>query len=151
MQCSYMKQDGSQCWANAMSGSEYCWFHAPEVDYDRRSASQRGGQVKRTGLYAELAPIPLKKIDDIPGFLMDTIQQLRGGFISGKIAVTLGYLCSKLMRSFETAELNASIKRIEKKLIKLQSDVRYKKSQPEADHPKVENVKDEKQSVNVQI
>ncbi len=128
MQCAYIKQDGSQCWAHAMSGSEYCWFHAPEVDYDRRSASQRGGQVKKAGLYAELEPIPMKNIDDVPGFLMDTIRQVRGGFISGKIAVTMGYLCGKLMRSFESAELDASVKRIEKKLIKLQSDVRCKTS-----------------------
>lgn len=123
MQCAYIKQDGSQCWAHAMSGSEYCWFHAPEVDYDRHSASQRGGQVKRAGIYTELSPIPLKQIDDVPEFLMDTIRQVRGGFISGKIAVTLGYLCGKLMKSFESAELHVAVKRIEKELRQLQKEI----------------------------
>ena len=113
MQCAYIKQDGSQCWANAISGSEYCWFHCPEVDYDRRSASQRGGKAARTGIYADLPPIPLKNLDDVPELLMDTIRQVRGGFIGGRIAVTIGYLTGKLMRSFEMKEFNHRLRRLE--------------------------------------
>ena len=113
MQCAYIKHDGSQCWAYALSGSEYCWFHAPECDYDRRSASQRGGKATRTGIYADLPPIPLSKIDDVPEFLMDTIRQLRQGFIGGRIAVSLGYLSGKLMRSFEINEVNHRLRKLE--------------------------------------
>jgi hypothetical protein len=121
MQCAYIKQDGSQCWANAISGSEYCWFHAPEVNYDRRSASQRGGKATRTGIYTDLPPIPLKNLDDVPELLMDTIRQVRGGFIGGRIAVTIGYLTGKLMRSFEMKEIDHRIRKLESEVKDLKS------------------------------
>ncbi len=123
MQCAYIKQDGSQCWANAMSGSEYCWFHAPEVDYDRKSASQKGGQVKRAGLYCELNPIPLKTIDDVPEFLMDTIKQVRGGYMGGKLAATIGYLCAKLVNTHEGIEMRSAVKKIERQWRKVRKDL----------------------------
>ena len=92
MQCRYIKPDGSECWANAMEGSEYCWFHAPEVDYERGSAQSKGGKAYKTGIYKQLPAIKLEKIDDVPFLLMDTVRQLRQGFIGSRIAATLGYL-----------------------------------------------------------
>jgi len=113
MQCNYIKPDGSQCWANSMENSEYCWFHAPEIDYDRTDACSRGGKAKRAGIYSPLPAIPLKNPEDVPELLMDTIRQVRGGFISGKIALTVGYLAVKLLKSFDTLETTNKIKKIE--------------------------------------
>jgi len=126
MQCNYVKTDGSQCWANAMENSSYCWFHAPEIDYDRTEACKRGGTAKRAGIYSPLPAIPLKNPEDVPELIMDTIRQVRGGFISGKIALTVGYLAVKLLKSFETLEITGKIKKLESEVDELKLKRRKK-------------------------
>jgi hypothetical protein len=113
MQCTYIKPDGSQCWANAMENSDFCWFHAPEVDYERRDSNSKGGKAHRTGIYRDLPSIPLKTIKDVPELLMDTVRQLRAGFIGPRIAATLGYLSGMLIKSFEVSCMDTRLKKLE--------------------------------------
>jgi hypothetical protein len=96
-----------------MEGSDYCWFHAPEIDYDRSEARKKGGIAKRAGLYSPLPAIPLKQAEDVPELIMDTIRQVRGGFINAKMGLTVGYLAVKLLKSFETLEITGKIKKME--------------------------------------
>ena len=124
MQCRYIKRDGSSCWANAMENSEYCWFHAPEVDYERGSAQSRGGKAYKTGIYQQLPAIKLEKIDDVSQLLMDTVKQLRQGFIGPRIAATLGYLSGMILKSFETAEVDSRLKKAEREIGELREKVK---------------------------
>lgn len=114
MQCRYIKHDGSECWANAMENSEYCWFHAPEIDYDRRNANSKGGKAKRAGLYADLPDIYLKTIDDVPEMLIDTVRQVRGGFIGIRLGTAIAYITGMLMKSFAITNLDKRVKNIGK-------------------------------------
>jgi hypothetical protein len=116
MQCRYIKHDGSECHAIAMENSEYCWFHAPEIDYDRDSARSKGGKAYRTGIYNELPPVKLETIKDVPELLMDTIRQLRVGFIGPRIAATIGYLSGMLVKANETADYDMRMVRMERKV-----------------------------------
>jgi hypothetical protein len=115
MQCRYIKHDGSECHANTIEGSEYCWFHAPEVDYARNDAQSKGGKACKTGIYAELSPVKLRCVEDVPELVMDTIRQMRRGFIGPRIAATLGYLSSVLLKSFEVANIDGRLKKLEHK------------------------------------
>jgi hypothetical protein len=112
MQCRYIKHDGSECWANAMENSEYCWFHAPEIDYDRRNANSKGGKAKRAGLYADLPAIHLKTIDDVPEALIDTIRQVRGGFIGVRLGTAIAYITGMLIKSFSVTDLDKRVKKM---------------------------------------
>ncbi len=112
MQCNYIKYDGSECFANAMHNSEYCWFHAPEIDYDRRNANKKGGKAKRAGLYANLPAIYLKTIDDVPELLIDTIRHVRGGFIGMRLGTAIAYLTGMLMKSFEITNFDKRLKKL---------------------------------------
>jgi hypothetical protein len=113
MQCRYIKHDGSECWANAMENSEYCWFHAPEIDYDRRNANSKGGKAKRAGLYADLPAIHLKTIDDVPEALIDTIRQVRGGFIGVRLGTAIAYITGMLIKSFSVIDLNKRVNKMD--------------------------------------
>jgi hypothetical protein len=115
MQCRYIKQDGSECHAFTIEGSEFCWFHALECDYARRDAQSKGGKAYRTGIYAELPVLNLKTIHDVPELLMDTIRQLRAGFIGPRIAATTGYLSGMLIKSLEAGETDKRLKKLEQK------------------------------------
>ncbi len=126
MQCSYIKADGSQCWANAMESSDYCWFHAPEIDYDRTEACKRGGTAKRSGIYSPLPAIPLKNPEDVPELIMDTIRQVRGGYINAKMGLAVGHLAVKLLKSFEILELKSKIKVLENEIEQLKKKKRKK-------------------------
>jgi hypothetical protein len=114
MQCRYIKHDGSECWANAMENSEFCWFHAPEIDYDRRNANSKGGKAKKAGLYTDLPGIYLKTIDDVPELLFDTIRQVRGGFIGIKLGGTIAYITGILLKAYSLANIDKRIKNLEK-------------------------------------
>jgi hypothetical protein len=116
MQCRYIKPDGSSCWAIAMEGSEYCWFHAPEVDYERSEAQSKGGKAYKTGIYKQLPAVKLDKIEDVPQLLMDTVKQLRQGFIGPRIAATLGYLSGMILKSFELVHDDLRFIKIEKEI-----------------------------------
>ena len=114
MQCTYIKHDGSQCHGNTIEGSEFCWFHCPKVDYHRSWAQSKGGKAHRTGIYSELPVINLKTINDVPELLIDTIRQLRHGFIGPRIAATLGYLSGMLLKSYEIFEVDTRLRKTEK-------------------------------------
>lgn len=41
------KKDGTRCQCSTLPDSEYCWWHDPEVEEDRRAARAKGGNGRR--------------------------------------------------------------------------------------------------------
>ena len=106
-----------------MEGSEYCWFHAPEVDYERGEACSKGGKAYKTGIYKRLPEVKLEKAEDIPQLLMDTVRQLRHGFIGPRIAATLGYLSGMILKSSESVKIDSRLSSIEKEIKELKEKI----------------------------
>jgi hypothetical protein len=104
--CEMIKSNRERCRAMAMAGSQYCFFHDPTAAEARKAAQRQGGQANGLEvLPADVADVPLHSGKDVAAFLAETINQVRKGRVSPKIASTVGYLCSLLMKALDTTDL----------------------------------------------
>jgi hypothetical protein len=117
--CEHKKSNGERCRANALTSDRFCFFHSPTKNQERRQARQAGG-VSRSQKAATLPPDTeekrLKSPTDVCGLLGDTINQVRRGLLDSRIATTVGYLATALLRGMEHGHLDDRLTRIEAKL-----------------------------------
>jgi hypothetical protein len=112
--CEMTKSDGERCRSIAMESSHYCFFHNPDTQEARKAAQRRGGQANGPAvLPTEAADLTLGSGKDVSVFLAETINQVRKGRLSPKIATTVGYLTGLLMKALETTDIEKRIARLE--------------------------------------
>ena len=115
--CEKIKSDGQKCRAMAMADSQYCFFHDPSAAKAREAAQRQGGQANGPAVLPADAPdVPLHSGKDVSTFLAETINQVRKGRVSPKIASTVGYLSSLLMKALETSDIEDRLARVEQVL-----------------------------------
>lgn len=111
------KSNGRRCQAKAMDGSSCCFFHDPATQTARKAAQRRGGQANGpVFLPAEAADLPLKSGKDVAALIAETINQVRKGRLSPKIASTVGYLTGLLMKALEASDIEERLTRVEQAL-----------------------------------
>ena len=121
MKCKFIKPDGTQCNANAMSGLDYCWTHNPDIsDEEKREAKQRGGQARALTIANPLPALPITEPNDAVLLIVDTINRVRSGELDIKTANCLGFLTDKLLKAFEASQTNDKLERIERLLAQRQ-------------------------------
>ena len=121
MQCSFIKPDGTQCNANAMSGAEYCYTHNPDIsDEEKREAKQRGGANRALTLKEPLPVLPIANQDDAVLLVADTINRVRAGKLDIRTANCLGFLADKLLKALEASQTNDKLEKIERLLAQRQ-------------------------------
>ena len=124
MQCSFIKPDGTQCNANAMSGLDYCYTHNPDISNDeKREARQRGGQNRAVAISEPLPPLAIVEPNDAVLLIVDTINRVRAGELDIRVANCLGFLTDKLLKAFEVSKLNDRVEIIERVI--LEKKTRY--------------------------
>jgi len=124
MQCSFIKPDGTQCNANAMSGLDYCYTHNPDIsDDEKREAKQRGGQNRAVAISEPLPPLAIAEPNDAVLLIVDTINRVRAGELDIRVANCLGFLTDKLLKAFEVSKLNDRVEIIERVI--LEKKTRY--------------------------
>jgi hypothetical protein len=110
MKCEFIKPDGDKCEAHAINGSEFCYFHNPDIsDEEKREAQSNGGKTKALTLKEPLPEMPLGKPDDAVLLIADTIKRVRAGTLDIRTANCLGFLSDKLLKAFEVAKLNDQV------------------------------------------
>jgi hypothetical protein len=115
MKCSFIKSDGNKCKAFAMKNSNYCWIHSPEVSEQAKSSARLlGGINRQVQIPANLAEMAIKDTRDIPPLLVDTLFHIRRGEMDIRLGTAIGYLTNILMRSYELAEIENRMEKIEK-------------------------------------
>jgi hypothetical protein len=115
MKCNFIKSDGKKCNANALNGSSCCWYHSPEISEEKKKlVSSNGGKANGYEVCIDLKPISISKMQDIPVLLIDTIHNLRSGYMGIRLGTAIGYLAGMLLKSFEVAELEVQIEKLEK-------------------------------------
>ena len=115
--CEKLKSNGQKCRAMAMAGSQHCFFHDPSAAEARKAAQREGGQANGPAvLPADVADVPLHSGKDVAAFLAETINQVRKGRVSPKIASTVGYLSSLLMKALDTTDLEERLAKVEQVL-----------------------------------
>jgi len=118
MQCSFIKPDGTQCNANAMSGLDYCYTHNPDIsDEEKREAKQRGGQNRAVAISEPLPPLAIVEPNDAVLLIVDTINRVRAGELDIRVANCLGFLTDKLLKAFEISKLNDRVEIIERVIL----------------------------------
>ena len=115
MKCEFIKPDGTKCEANAIRDSEFCYFHNPDIsDEEKREAQSNGGKTKALTLKEPLPPLALAKPSDAVLLIADTISRVRAGTLDIRTANCLGFLSDKLLKAFETSQLNDRMEIIER-------------------------------------
>ncbi|HPL56527.1 MAG TPA: hypothetical protein PLC05_03505 [bacterium] len=115
MLCSFTKDNGETCGANAMSGSKFCYFHNPDITEDEKKRAQtKGGQNRALTISTPLATMPLANPNDAILLIADTINRVRTGELDIKTANCLGFLSDKFLRALEVAKLNDKVEFIER-------------------------------------
>ncbi len=121
MKCSYVKEDGSQCNAYAMTGADYCYLHSPEIsDADKKLAQSRGGRIAHAHYVCRLEPLELTDGHSVINLLADTINRVRmatqEGDIDTKTASTIALLAGKLLEAHRVINLEAHVQKLELEL-----------------------------------
>jgi hypothetical protein len=115
--CSKTKSNGLRCQTMAMHDSRYCYFHNPAKRTERKAAQRKGGQANGPAvLPADAADVPLHSGKDVVALLAETINQVRKGQLSPKIASTVGYLASLWMKALERNDIEERLARVEEAL-----------------------------------
>jgi hypothetical protein len=115
-QCRHTKPDGSRCRANGRTGSGLCFAHDPALR-SKRDAARRAGGRKRAAKVMALPPdtpdLPLASMADVASLLAVTINQTRRGELDPRVANSLGYLGSVLVKALEQSDLERRIQALE--------------------------------------
>lgn len=114
MRCKQTKDDGTPCGAYAMSGSEFCYLHNPDIPADEKKASQTRGGANRAlmTVSAPLPPMILRQPNDAIELIEDTINRVRARELDIKIANCLGVLAGHLIKAIEVSKLNDKVEEI---------------------------------------
>ncbi len=111
MQCKFVKPDGTLCNANALKDNLYCFQH---TRLTMQKDEQNLNPLSANKLVISLPDIKIDDVNDLPDFLIDTIRNVRGHVIDAKVGSVIGYLTNILLRSYEVADLQNRVERIEK-------------------------------------
>jgi len=107
MKCSFIKDSGEKCEANAVKDSEFCFFHNPDIsDEEKREAQTKGGANRALTIANPLPAIQLATPSDAVLLIADTINRVRAGTLDIRVANCLGFLSDKLLKAFEITEIN---------------------------------------------
>ena len=115
--CQGVTSDGLQCQAAAIRGSDFCFFHDPSKEVERREAHAAGGRQNRMKtLDTATSDVKIKDCGDVAALLSETINQVRKGLIDPRIANSVGYLANITVRVLSQNELEDRITKLEQLL-----------------------------------
>jgi hypothetical protein len=104
--CCHTTTNGTQCKAHPQTGSEYCFFHDPELAEDRKAARRAGGEANRktTRKPVDLPDNPLQTLPQIADLLRETLDRVRRSEIKSHDATAIGYVATTLVGIMEKEE-----------------------------------------------
>jgi hypothetical protein len=117
MKCAFIKPDGSQCNANPISDSEFCFFHDPKSKEKQKEAQISGGKANKVVLKEALPVLTINESRDVIMLLIDTINRVRSGEIDIRLANCLGVLSGQLIKAFEMSQISDRVEIVEQKIL----------------------------------
>lgn len=126
MKCKCIKSSGEVCKAHPISGSDFCFWHDPEIKESEKHISRsRGGKLNKhiNADQKKTSPLRLKEIKDVTRLLGETINTLRKELYCTdsltakvKIANSLGFLSGHLLNALEKSDLEKRLQELEQRL-----------------------------------
>jgi len=112
--CIYQRDNGTICHSYALKGKSYCWRHSPEIsEEEKRNHFIRGGKARWQNENVKLPPVEISDINDIVKLLCDTLNRLRDGSISLKMASSTAYVTMTLILAMKESASEKERRRIE--------------------------------------
>jgi len=112
--CKFIKDDGAQCGARKIRGSDYCFFHDPAKAAERASAREAGGRRGRAAvLPADTPSRPVKAAGDVVSLLSETINHVRTGALDPRVGNCIGYLSGIILKAVEQGHLEERLAALE--------------------------------------
>jgi hypothetical protein len=116
VRCSAPRADGSACGGAPLPGRDVCMFHEPALASRRAEGRRQGGTERsrpRTTLPIVEGSGEVRSVGEVCSLLSDTINHVRTGQIDPRIANTVGFLASVLIRAFEVGKLEERLAALE--------------------------------------
>jgi len=117
--CVATRVNGEPCNAYALSGSQFCYWHAPETAEQRQESRSRGGRARHGRsliVDEEVAGREFKSLTDMVDVLSLAIRSTLSLEPSVSRNRALGYLCRCWSDVFEVGELEQRLVRLEEAL-----------------------------------
>lgn len=114
--CSFIKRTGERCRAQATTGSEWCWAHAPELAEERDRARSRGGRTAGRG-----RPKGGKELAGIKHQLQDLADGVLEGRVDRADGAVVAQLLNTLLRAVETERRVKELEEVAVRLDELES------------------------------
>jgi len=116
--------DGTQCGAWALQGKDFCFSHDPESREAKLEACRAGGLVKDIELDSPLEPIIVATPLEVVFLLSRTIDDVRSGKLDCRIANSIAYLSTSLLKAFELATLDSKAEQAKEIITQIMTDRR---------------------------
>jgi hypothetical protein len=117
MSCVYKKKNGDACGSKAMKQSEYCFFHNPDTDADRKVAQSNGGKGNAVVVKQPLPPVEIRDVVDVVKLLEDTVNRVRAGEIDVRVGNCIGVLSGHLIKALEVSSVVNRVEIIERAIL----------------------------------
>ncbi len=132
--CVQIKKNGEHCNAPAMDQSEFCFFHSPQMDHERRAARASGGAKNAAvTLSPSTEPLPISTAENVLLLIADTIHHVRTGQLDPKIANCVGYLSGIALKAIEQGKIEERLESLEaavkNKIIKRETGLSHEEDQ----------------------
>lgn len=115
--CKFIKSNRELCQAPRIEGSEFCYWHSPEMAAKRAEARKRGGINSRPGKRSNHNGLySIGGVGDIQRALEDALNDVSGLENSHARARTIGYICQILLKALEVGELEKRLEALEERV-----------------------------------
>jgi hypothetical protein len=111
-QCQATTAAGKPCRGVAAPGSAFCPFHDPSNQGKLKDSRRRGG--KSRSKPAATAPVdspdlPCRTPNDVAALMEKCVNEVRKGLLDPRIANSVAYLTSNLLKAVEAGEMRDEI------------------------------------------
>jgi len=133
MTCNGKTKDNKRCSANAINGSDKCFFHAEGKDSERLEARKKGGK-STVARFIGIAHLP----EDTPDFSLESVEDARAllgkvanyvlrGQVAAQIANSVAYLVATSIRAKEAADFEQQLAEVRQQIKELKDSIGMRK------------------------
>ena len=110
--CQFITPDKTQCEAKPLKGEEFCFWHSPNKEQERKKAVQDGGNSPKRN-YGVDDEVKLGSSQDVRELMEKTIRNMNQNKISVNMANATGYLANIALKAIEQGDLEKRLEVLE--------------------------------------
>lgn len=118
-QCKATTKRGEPCASYAVEGSDFCYWHAPELAESRKLARSNGGRARhgrKLGAAGTGTPVKLASLADVVRLVEGAVGDVLELENSIARARAVGYLAGIAVKALEVSELEQRIVQLEQRM-----------------------------------